>query len=570
MAIYHLEAKVISRGTGRSAVAAAAYMSCSEIYNDYDGIQHDYTRKQGLVYSEIMLPENAPSEWADRGVLWNAVEEAEKSKDSRLAREFVLALPIELDREQQISVLKEFVQDNFVNDGMCADIAIHDTDGHNPHAHIMLTIRPLDDKGKWQPKTQKEYLCVKDGTEQGFTAEEFKAAQADGWEKQYQYFVGKKKVYLPPSQAEGLERVNKYPKSTKYGRQNPICERWNSEEQLELWRKNWADITNKYLEHLNLDSRIDHCSHAERGINEQPTIHEGVSARIMESKGFTSERREINRQIKADNTLLRELKAQLKKLIIAAKRTVSTIAKVLETLRKDMIYYRYTIDYADIWDLHKRGEMLALQTNVNDYDKVASELKTKIAECKELTKQRDNTPKIQIFKHRELTKVINGLSERIEELRTQKTMLLQRMDCGDDKEVGKVRTRISDIEKGMEIMQNHAKKCKDGLREALYDFADYKEESREFDYDELLQSRLAIRPQMEQEAKDEIVKVYVKAFVPSTFTDSIRIVDNTLEENLEFESRSLLRKLRRQQKEMPSRNPTPSHRKHEDEWDLEL
>ena len=84
MAIYHLEAKVVSRGTGRSAVAAAAYMSCSQILNDYDGVQHDYTRKQGLVWQQVFLPEHAPQEWQDRGVLWNAVEENEKTKDSRL------------------------------------------------------------------------------------------------------------------------------------------------------------------------------------------------------------------------------------------------------------------------------------------------------------------------------------------------------------------------------------------------------------------------------------------------------------------------------------------------------
>ena len=105
MAIYHLEAKVISRGVGRSAVAAAAYMSCSRIYNDYDGVQHDYTKKQGLVYEQVLLPPQAPPEWKDRSVLWNAVEEAEKSKDSRLAREFVVSLPVELSREQNISSL---------------------------------------------------------------------------------------------------------------------------------------------------------------------------------------------------------------------------------------------------------------------------------------------------------------------------------------------------------------------------------------------------------------------------------------------------------------------------------
>ena len=287
MAIYHLEAKVISRGVGRSAVAASAYMSCSHIYNDYDGIQHDYTRKQGLVYEQVLLPPQAPPEWTDRSILWNAVEETEKTKDSRLAREFVVALPMELSKEENISLLTEYVQKNFVNDGMCADFCIHDTDGHNPHAHIILTVRPLDENGKWQNKTEKEYLCIKNGEERGFTSSEFKTAQADGWEKQYQYIVGKKKVYMPPSQAElhGYERASKYPKSTCYGRQNPIAERWNSEEQLQIWRKNWADINNLYLERKNIDERIDHRSHKERGIDEQPTIHEGVTARIIEQKG---------------------------------------------------------------------------------------------------------------------------------------------------------------------------------------------------------------------------------------------------------------------------------------------
>ena len=179
---------MVSRGAGRSAVAAAAYLSCSRMLNEYDGVQHDYTRKQGLGWRQVFLPATAPAEWQDRETLWNAVEETETAKDSRLAREFVAALPIELSREEQIQLLQDFIKEQFVADGMCADAAIHDPypPGHNPHAHILLTVRPLDEKGKWQYKTEKEYLCVKDGEERGFTAAEFKQAQADGWEKQYQ------------------------------------------------------------------------------------------------------------------------------------------------------------------------------------------------------------------------------------------------------------------------------------------------------------------------------------------------------------------------------------------------
>ena len=216
MAIYHLEAKVVSRGAGRSAVAASAYLSCSRLYNDYDGIQHDYTKKQGLVWQDVFLPEYALQEWQDREKLWNAVEEVETAKDSRLAREFVVALPIELSREQQIELLQEFIRGQFVSDGMCADAAIHDTDGHNPHAHILLTVRPLDEQGKWQYKTEKEYLCMKNGEERGFTSAEFRTAQNEGWEKQYPFTSSAKEgVYdTVCCRGTGLVRADKHPKRT--------------------------------------------------------------------------------------------------------------------------------------------------------------------------------------------------------------------------------------------------------------------------------------------------------------------------------------------------------------------
>ena len=343
MAIYHLEAKIVSRGTGRSAVAAAAYMSCSKILNDYDSVLHDFTRKRGLVWEQIFLPEHAPPEWVDRSVLWNAVEAAEKTKDSRLAREFVVALPIEMEKGQWIELLTEFVQNQFVGDGMCADAAIHDTDGHNPHAHILLTVRPLNPDGTWQYKTQKEYLCVRGKEERGFTAEEFKTAQAEGWEKQYQYRVGRKKIYLPPSRAGDYERLSKTPRSTRFGRQNPIADRWNSDEQLVLWRSAWADVVNQHLERMGSDARIDHRSYAARGLPEQPTVHEGVTARTMERKGYIADRCELNRQIKADNTFLRELCRQMERITKAVLDTIPAIARALEALRQKLVVLQYQV-----------------------------------------------------------------------------------------------------------------------------------------------------------------------------------------------------------------------------------
>ena len=426
MAIYHLEAKVVSRGAGRSAVAASAYLSCSRLYNDYDGIQHDYTKKQGLVWQQMFLPEYAPQEWQDREKLWNAVEEVETAKDSRLAREFVVALPIELNREQQIELLQDFIREQFVSDGMCADAAIHDTDGHNPHAHILLTVRPLDEQGRWQYKTEKEYLCMRNGEERGFTAAEFRAAQNEGWEKQYPYKVGKKKVYMTPSAAEaqGLIRADKHPKSTRYGRQNPISERWNSEEQLVTWRAAWADVTNLYLERAGRAERIDHRSNAARGLDEQPTIHEGVTARALERKGIIADRCEINRQIKADNALLRELKAAVRKLAQAVKNTLPVIAEAMEKLRANMIVFRYQLRHIGRGRQRMKDYIHAVQPNLVRYTELVQEIRGKGKERKSLLAQKKETPLYLIPKQCELSRHIAELTEELEELKSEKEICI--------------------------------------------------------------------------------------------------------------------------------------------------
>ena len=163
MAIYHCGIKIISRGKGKSAVAAAAYRSGETITNEYDGVTHDYTRKRGIVHTEILLPDNAPAEYSDRAVLWNAVEKIEKAKNSQLAREIEIALPVELSLLQNKSLVREYVKKHFVEQGMCADIAIHDTDSGNPHAHIMLTMRPFTEEKTWGDKQKKEYILDPQG-----------------------------------------------------------------------------------------------------------------------------------------------------------------------------------------------------------------------------------------------------------------------------------------------------------------------------------------------------------------------------------------------------------------------
>ena len=248
-----LSIKIISRGKGKSAVAAAAYRAGETITNEYDGITHDYTRKSGIVYTEILLPENAPHEFQNRGILWNSVERIEKQKNSQLSREIELALPVELTREQNTSLVCGFVKQHFVDVGMCADIAVHNTGNGNPHAHVMLTMRPLNEDGSWGAKVVK---------------------------------VNGKKTY-------------------------PVD--WDNRSKAEEWRKAWENAANAELRANGFDIAIDHRSFERQGIEQIPTVHMGVAATQMERKGIRTERGNRNREIGVTNKELRQLKARIKK-----------------------------------------------------------------------------------------------------------------------------------------------------------------------------------------------------------------------------------------------------------------
>ena len=558
MAIYHLEAKVVSRGAGRSAVAASAYLSCSRLYNDYDGIQHDYTRKQGLVWQEVFLPAMAPPEWKDREQLWNAVEEVETSKDSRLAREFVVALPIELNRENQIELLQEFIREQFVSDGMCADAAIHDTDGHNPHAHILLTVRPLDERGKWQYKTEKEYLCMKNGEERGFTAAEFRTAQSGGWEKQYPYKVGKKKVYMTPSaaDAQGLVRADKHPKSTRYGRQNPISERWNSEEQLVEWRKEWADVTNRYLERAGREERIDHRSNAARGLDEIPTIHEGVAAQALERKGIISDRCEINRQIKADSALLRELKAEVKKLAALVSRTVPAIAEGLEKLRSRVLIFCYQLRHIGVGKYNLGNRVKAVKPELERYAGLVQQIKEKSEERKKLLAEKKKTQFYQIPKLHDFTRRITELTEEIEELKTEKNFLLRSLNCADDADISDVKKEIATLEIALKKLDEQEVKYATELEDAMKQYAELNAQVADMDAVELKDARLNIRPDRERSAADRIKAAYGEKYDPVMMHDSKRDVANLLNEETGARSvRNLLRQTQKMQQMQQRREP---------------
>ena len=551
MAIYHLEAKMVSRGAGRSAVAASAYLSCSRMLNEYDGVQHDYTRKQGLAWQAVFLPPMALPEWQDREKLWIAVEEAEKTKDSRLAREFVAALPVELSRQQQIALLQNFIREQFVAEGMCADVAIHDTDGHNPHAHILLTVRPLTETGAWQYKTEKEYLCIKDGEERGFTAAEFKSAQAEGWEKQYQYKVDKKKVYMAPSQAEkyGYGRASKYPKSTKYGRQNPISARWNSEEQLLAWREAWATAANRCLELAGHDSRIDHRSHAERGLEERPTIHEGVVARAMEKKGIIFDRCELNRQIKADNALLRELRGQVKKLAQTVKNTIPALAEAMENLRKNLLLFCYQLGYLRKGKERLNASLNTLRPALTQYNQLAKDIRNKMKERRSLLSEKKSFPAVHVFRHRELAAKIAALTEDLEELRSEKNLLLASLAYSEENAADQFPKDIAAMEQNLKRLEEQEQKYSAELDAALNEYAGLREQAQGFDPVQLHEARHAIRPGKEQEAENRVQQVYGEKYSPLLMFDSKKAVSRMLNEDIE--QQAVRRMVRQAQKEHP-------------------
>ena len=551
MAIYHLEAKVVSRGAGRSAVAASAYMSCSRLYNDYDGIQHDYTKKQGLVWQQVFLPEYAPQEWQDREKLWNAVEETETAKDSRLAREFVVALPIELNREEQIELLQEFIREQFVADGMCADAAIHDTDGHNPHAHILLTVRPLDEQGKWQYKTEKEYLCMRNGEERGFTASEFRTAQNEGWEKQYPYKVGKKKVYMTPSaaDAQGLVRADKHPKSTRYGRQNPISERWNSEEQLVALRAAWADVANRYLERAGFAERIDHRSNAERGLDEIPTIHEGPVARQMEAMGLISDRCKINRQIREQNRLIRSLRAEIQKLTDAIKTSVPALAKALETARKGILLLRYSWLYHTGAAKKLDESIQVIQPDYARYLEIRKLLREKSRQKKELAAELKTLNPLNLMRRAEIKKALATITEDAEELKPEMDILIAGFGKSDPDGMKEVKQQLDAMNANKTGLEDVAAKAADALDAEVQKYHALQEQAETVDADELHTARMELRGNMTTEVREKIKDTFGKHYNADRFRQADREVSEILGEPHPQNDRSIVRKMQRPQEQ---------------------
>ena len=220
-----------------------------------------------------MLPANAPPEYSDRVALWNAVEKAETRFDAQLSRGIIAALPKELPFDQSIRMVKEYCRENFVSRGMCCDIAIHDPapPGHNPHVHIMLTMRGIDENGKWLPKSRKEYVLDENGQRIRLPSGEWKSRKVDTVD-------------------------------------------WNKKENAEVWRQSWEEYQNRYLERNQRPERVSLKSYKRQGIDQIPTGHMGAAASAMEKKGIETDIGNLNREIRQANSLMQSIRGMIRKL----------------------------------------------------------------------------------------------------------------------------------------------------------------------------------------------------------------------------------------------------------------
>ena len=347
MAICYINVQSISRSAKRSVTAAAAYRAGCRIVDERTGAVNDYSRKDGVVHSEVSLPEQAPSRWLDRSTLWNEVEQIERRADAALAREAVVAVPHEIPADHRIAWGRALVHEMCTSRGMVADWSIHDPggDGHNVHIHILCPRRSCDANG-FRPKSVNVYtLRNAAGDERDATAAEFKELKADGWEKIYKYKLDGKTAELTRAQAEekGLD-----PTKDRLGR-NPVqharyLNDWGNAELVQAWREQYAGAVNRELERLGLDQRIDHRSYAEQGINKEGMVHEGPAVRAMEQRAKEQAEREGRpyepvTDIRRENIEIteRNTRAEMRERIIARLESVQAAVQRIRDAAQQLI-----------------------------------------------------------------------------------------------------------------------------------------------------------------------------------------------------------------------------------------
>lgn len=283
----------ISAGKGRSAIASAAYRSGEKLFDDKEGRHYFYARSV-MPESFILTPKNAPAWASNREQLWNEVEKKDRKSNSRYAKEFNVALPVELSESEQKELLTKYVQENFVDQGMVADVAIHRGHPDNPHAHVMLTNRPFNPDGSWGLKAKTQYIKDENGKQ---------LLTKSGFPKQ-------RKIWLVD---------------------------WDKKEKINEWRKNWAVSVNQVLEQKNIPDRISEKSFENQGIDEVPTQHEGINSKRHERRKFNQQvRAQRNAQAKYHNLDEKirnheHFDALTDELSFSEKHTISHLSQQLKT-----------------------------------------------------------------------------------------------------------------------------------------------------------------------------------------------------------------------------------------------
>ena len=378
IALYHFHVTQIKRSAGQSAVAAAAYRSGEKLHSEYYGEDSDYTRKGGVICSEILLPSHAPPEYANRETLWNAVEKVEKNAKAQLAYSFDIALQNEFPMRENIKLARQFLLQNFVSRGMIVDFAIHSPDKEdggiqNPHFHVMCPIRPILPNGTWGNKQRREYGLDEDGNRIRDEAGNF--------------------VF------------NAVPTTD-----------WGSPETLEAWRQAWAELCNAKFAEKGLDCRIDHRSYERQDVEQIPTQHEGPTVRAMEAKGICTDKGDLNRWIRKTNAMLREAKQKIAALIDWLKEVKAELSKPQPPTLVELLSANYDnrnkgaySSKARIANLKKLSEAVSyleakglytaddldtalhtMQSKIDTLKKTASGKQTRIKELDELLRMADH------------------------------------------------------------------------------------------------------------------------------------------------------------------------------------
>ena len=309
----HYSISVVSRGSGQSVMAAASYCLGQKLYSDHDGEwKYPHSSPQRVRYTEVMLPPNAPAEYADRQTLWNAVDEVEKRADAQTARRFVITLPKELTYEQNLSLIRAYCQAQFVSKGMICDLYYHDEHDGNPHVHLLLTMRAMDEQGRWLPKTKTTYVLDENG-----------------------------------------ERIRGKNGRWLRDRQNTVD--WSNPQNGEIWRHEWEVAQNKALEAAGRPERIDMRSYERQGITGlEPQIHLGPEAAALERKGIPTTRGERNREIKRINAIIRALQ-----------KSVAALGEWLQSIKEALTCHE-TISNPDDYNL---GDVLLSYLDLRKADR---------------------------------------------------------------------------------------------------------------------------------------------------------------------------------------------------------